>query len=171
MVLASFVSMTQVYNFFELMGDMLRNKIPLLTMFTYLFFLTPQLIYELLPISVLVAVLVTFGVLSKQNEVTAFKACGVSLYRLATAHPGRAARSSAAGCSPSISTTCPAPTASRTRCATKSRAGPSRPICSPDRKWIMGKDSRIYYYKYFDPAEKVMVRGKRLRARPEHASA
>ena len=31
----------------------------------------------------LVAVLVTLGVLSKQNEVTAFKACGVSLHRLA----------------------------------------------------------------------------------------
>ena len=29
------------------------------------------------------AVLVTFGVLTKHNEVTAFKACGVSLYRLA----------------------------------------------------------------------------------------
>ena len=52
-------------------------------MFTYLFFLTPELIYDTLPISILVAVLVTFGVLSKQNEMTAFKACGVSLYRLA----------------------------------------------------------------------------------------
>ena len=31
----------------------------------------------------LVAVLVTFGVLTKQNEMTAFKACGVSLHRLA----------------------------------------------------------------------------------------
>ena len=31
----------------------------------------------------LVAVLVTFGVMTKHNEVTAFKACGVSLYRLA----------------------------------------------------------------------------------------
>ena len=44
-VLASFVSMTLVYNFFDLMGDMVRNKIPLTKMFTYLFFLTPQLIY------------------------------------------------------------------------------------------------------------------------------
>jgi len=32
--------------------------------------------------SVLVAVLVTFGVLTKHNEVTAFKASGISLYRL-----------------------------------------------------------------------------------------
>ena len=32
---------------------------------------------------VLVSVLVVLGVLSKDNEVTAFKACGVSVYRLA----------------------------------------------------------------------------------------
>jgi lipopolysaccharide export LptBFGC system permease protein LptF len=28
---------------------------------------------------------------------------------------------------------------------------------NPNRTWIMGYDSRIYYYKYFDPSEKVMV--------------
>ena len=52
-------------------------------MLTYLFFLTPQEVYDMAPISVLVAVLLTLGVMSKQNEITAFKACGVSLYRLA----------------------------------------------------------------------------------------
>ena len=81
--LASFVALTLIYNFFELIGDMLRNSIPLTTMFTYLFFLTPELVYKTLPVSVLVAVLATFGVMSKHNEVTAFKACGVSLFRLA----------------------------------------------------------------------------------------
>ena len=82
LMLASFVFMTQIFTFFELLGDIVRNKISMLTVVEYLFFLTPQLIYETLPISVLVAVLVTFGVLTKHNEVTAFKASGVSLYRL-----------------------------------------------------------------------------------------
>ena len=83
LMLASLVSMLLVYNFFDLMGDMVQQQDPARKMFTYLFFLTPELIYELLPFSVLVAVLVQFGVLSKQNEITAFRACGVSLYRLA----------------------------------------------------------------------------------------
>ena len=83
LMLSSFVSLMLICNFFELIGDMLRNNISLWKMFTYLFFLSPQLIYELLPISVLVAVLAAFGVMSKQNEITAFKACGVSLFRLA----------------------------------------------------------------------------------------
>src|SRR6185295_7702676 len=82
-VLACFVLMTEMYVFFELLGDYVHNHIPLVKMLTYLFFLTPELIYRLAPISVLVAVLVNFGVMTKNNEVTAFKACGVSLFRLA----------------------------------------------------------------------------------------
>src|SRR5271165_2846043 len=82
-ILATFVSMFLVFNFFDLTGDMIKNHISLRTMFTYLFFLTPLTIYELSPICVLVAVLANLGVLSKQNEVTAFRACGVSLFRLA----------------------------------------------------------------------------------------
>ncbi len=45
-------------------------------------YLTPKLLYDTLPFGVLLAVLVTFGVLTKNNEVTAFKACGISVRRL-----------------------------------------------------------------------------------------
>jgi len=81
--LAAFVLMTEVYTFFELLGDIVRNHIPLGRVFTYLFFLAPMLIYDSAPVSAMVAVLVTFGVMAKHNEVTAFKTCGVSLHRLA----------------------------------------------------------------------------------------
>src|ERR1700728_5448256 len=49
---------------------------------TFHLFLTPLLVYDMLPVAVLLAVLVTFGVLTKNNEVTAFKACGISVRRL-----------------------------------------------------------------------------------------
>src|ERR1039457_761998 len=83
LILCSLVSLVLIFNFFELISDMLRNNISLWKMFTYLFFLTPQLIYDLLPPSILVAVLAAFGVMSKQNEITAFKAGRGRLYRLA----------------------------------------------------------------------------------------
>ena len=69
--------------FFELLSDILKNGIPMALVAKYLFYLTPKLVYDSTPVSVLVAVLVTFGILTKNNEVTAMKACGVSLYRLA----------------------------------------------------------------------------------------
>jgi LPS export ABC transporter permease LptG/LPS export ABC transporter permease LptF len=155
LVLASFVSMTEVFNFFELMGDMLRNS-NLVTMLTYLFFLIPQLVYRLLPISVLMAVLVTLGVLSKQNEVTAFKACGVSLYRLAA--PVLIASSLAGGALFGFDYSY-VPAANRRQDALRDqiKGRVTQTYLNPNRKWIMGSDSRIYYYKYFDPTGKVMV--------------
>ncbi len=81
-ILSALVLLTDIFNFFDLLGDIVKNRIPMSHVFAYLFFLSPQLIYWLLPISVLVAALVTFGILTKNNEVTAFKACGVSLMRL-----------------------------------------------------------------------------------------
>ena len=155
LVLASFVSMTEVFNFFELMGDMLRNS-NLVTMLTYLFFLIPQLVYRLLPISVLMAVLVTLGVLSKQNEVTAFKACGVSLYRLAA--PVLIASTLCGGALFGFNYSY-VPAANRRQDALRDqiKGRVTQTYLNPNRKWIMGSDSRIYYYKYFDPTSKVMV--------------
>ena len=83
LLLIGFVLMTHVYTFFDLLSDIVKNHIAMFRVFTYLFFLTPQLIYDSAPISVLVAVLITFGVLTKHNEITALKASGISLYRLA----------------------------------------------------------------------------------------
>src|SRR5262249_11215595 len=71
--LASWVLLTEVYTFFELLGDIVKNKIAMAEVAEYLFFLMPNLIYSFLPISVLMAVLVTFGIFTKHNEVTAFK--------------------------------------------------------------------------------------------------
>jgi LPS export ABC transporter permease LptG/LPS export ABC transporter permease LptF len=154
-LLASFVSMSQIYNFFELLGDIVRNKIPLAKVFTYLFFLTPQLIYKTLPISVLVGVLVTFGVLTKHNEVTAFKACGVSLHRLAV--PILVASSFLSGGLFAFDHYY-VPEANRRQDALRNeiKGRAVQTYLSPERKWIFGKGPRIYYYKFFDRDENVM---------------
>ena len=82
-LLTSLVLLIEFYNFFELLGDLFRTNSPMRDLFTYLFFLAPKLIYDSAPLSVLVGVLVTFGILTKSNEITAMKACGVSVHRLA----------------------------------------------------------------------------------------
>lgn len=154
--LASFVLMTHVFTFFELLGDMLKNKIPMQKMVTYLFFLTPKLIYDFTPLSAMVGTLVTFGVLSKQNEVTAFKACGVSLYRLAAPVLLMSMVLSALLFAFDYYYV---PEANRIqdglRAEIKGKA--VQTYLHPERKWIYGRGSRIYNYKYFDPNENVMV--------------
>ncbi len=51
---------------------------------TYFLFRLPKMFFELMPLSVLLSSLITFGGLSKNNEITAFKSAGISIYRLAT---------------------------------------------------------------------------------------
>jgi LPS export ABC transporter permease LptF len=82
LVLASLVLLMLVFTFFELLGDIIRNRTPLVTVGEYLINLTPAMIYNITPLGVLVAVLVTFGVLTRTNEFTAMKATGISLYRV-----------------------------------------------------------------------------------------
>jgi LPS export ABC transporter permease LptG/LPS export ABC transporter permease LptF len=155
MLLASFVLMTEVYNFFDLLGDIIRNGIAMSRVFTYLFFLTPMLIYETLPISVLVAVLVTFGVLTKHNEVTAFKACGISLHRLAIPVLAMSGVFSA-GLFAFDHFYIPDANKKQDALRNEIKGKPTQTYLHPERKWIFGKGSRIYYYKYFDNLESVM---------------
>jgi len=153
-MLVSFVSLILIFNFFELMGDMVRNS-NLRTMLTYLFFLTPYEIYQMTPICVLVGVLLTLGVMSKQNEITAFKACGVSLYRLA-APLLVASTVLASGLFAFDYYYVPAANRRQEALRDEIKARPKSSWLRPDRKWIKGVGSRIYYYRYFDAGEKMM---------------
>ncbi len=82
MVLAGFVLLMLVFTFFELVGDILRNHIALSMVGEYLLNLTPSMLYQITPLAVLIAALVTFGVMNRNSEIIAIKATGISLYRL-----------------------------------------------------------------------------------------
>lgn len=82
LIMASLVVVALIFNFFELLGDIARNKIPLVTVGQYLLNAVPSLLYNpVVPLSVLLAVLIAFGLLHKTNEITAMKATGISIYR------------------------------------------------------------------------------------------
>ncbi len=83
LVLISVIALFTIVDYNEIASDVRKHAIGLQTLLSYYRF---QIFYVLnwtLPISVLVATLVTFGILSKNNEVTAIKSGGVSLYRIA----------------------------------------------------------------------------------------
>ena len=82
LVLAGFVLLMIVFTFFDLLGDILRNHIGLAVVGEYLLNLTPSMLYQIAPLAVLIAVLVTFSVLNRNSEIIAMKATGISLYRL-----------------------------------------------------------------------------------------
>ncbi|MEM8962197.1 MAG: LPS export ABC transporter permease LptF [Acidobacteriota bacterium] len=66
----------------EHVDDIVEHEVSSEVVVEYYQFRIFTILYEILPIIVLVSVLVAFGLLSRTNEVTAFKALGISLYRL-----------------------------------------------------------------------------------------
>jgi len=155
-LLASFVLMFQVFTFFELLSDIIRNRIGMDRVLEYHFFLTPRLIYELSPFAVLTAVLVSFGILTKHNEVTAMKACGVSVYRLAA--PILVAGLVLSGALFAFDHYW-VPESDRRQDALRAeiKGRPAQTFLRPDRRWISGLHDRMFYYKYFDQAQRVML--------------
>jgi lipopolysaccharide export system permease protein len=83
LVILSTAALIMIVDYTEIANDIRANHIPLHVVLAYYRFLMFQVLNWTLPISVLVSTLVTFGMLSKNNEVTAIKSGGVSLYRVA----------------------------------------------------------------------------------------
>ena len=82
MILSTFLVLVLVFTLFELLGDILRNKVPPVVVAEYMLNVTPYLLYNVAPLVMLLAVLVTFGIMQRSNEITAIKATGTSIYRI-----------------------------------------------------------------------------------------
>jgi LPS export ABC transporter permease LptG/LPS export ABC transporter permease LptF len=155
MVLAGFVLMMLVFTFFELIGDILRNHTPLATVGAYLLNLTPSMIYQITPLSVLIAVLVTFGLFNRSSELIAMKATGISIYRLVIPVVMIAA---VLACGLFAFDQYYLPQANRKQEALRNiiKGKPAQTTLNPDKKWIFGQQhtgepDRIFYYQFFDP--------------------
>lgn len=159
LMLAGFVLMTHVYTFFDLLSDIVKNQIAMSRVFTYLFFLTPQLIFDSAPMSVLVAVLITFGILTKHNEITAVKASGVSLYRLAVPLLGAALLLSG-GLFAFAHYYVPGANRKQDAIRKEIKGKPVQTYLHPDKKWVFdpgtNNDPRVFYFNYIDGAKKEM---------------
>ena len=161
MVLCGFVLLMLVFTFFELVGDIIRNRASLTTVGLYLLNLTPSMIYTIAPLAVLIAVLVTFGVLNRNSEIIAMKATGISLYRLIVPILCIAAMLAV---SLFLFEEFYLPQANRRQEALRStiKGRPPQTFLHPDQKWMFGsphrgEPGRIFYYQFFDPDTREFV--------------
>jgi LPS export ABC transporter permease LptG/LPS export ABC transporter permease LptF len=72
-----------LFTLFDLLDDIIRNRIPVESIVEYFVFLTPQILMITIPMSVLLGILISLGIMEKNSEITAIKAGGWSLYRAA----------------------------------------------------------------------------------------
>jgi len=149
MVLAVFLMLLLVFTLFELLSDILRNQISPLVVGEYLLNVSPYFLYNITPLSILLAVLVTLGVMQRSNEITAIKATGISIYRVIT--PLLLATAVLA-VGLFFSDQIYLPHANKRQDALRNliKGKPAQTYLNPDRKWIFGAHSDIYYYQLFD---------------------
>ncbi len=62
--------------------DMARNRVPANVVLAYYANLVPQVFLDVTPFALMIAVLILLTLLERQQEMTALKAAGISLYRL-----------------------------------------------------------------------------------------
>jgi LPS export ABC transporter permease LptG len=82
LVLISVIALFIVIDYTDTAKDARENGVAASVLLTYYRFHIFGVLNWTLPISVLVATLVTFALLSKNNEITAMKSSGMSLYRI-----------------------------------------------------------------------------------------
>jgi LPS export ABC transporter permease LptG/LPS export ABC transporter permease LptF len=161
-VLSSFIVLFLIFTFFELIGDIIRNRTPLVTVGEYLVNLIPYILYAVTPLCALVAVLITFGGLNRTSELTAMKATGISLYRVVAPV---LVISAIIAVSLFAFDELYLPGANRRQEALRSviKNKPAQTFLRPDRKWISGQTgasgapARIFYYQFFDSNQDIFA--------------
>ena len=150
MILSTFLVLVIVFTLFELLGDILRNQVPATVVAEYLLNVAPYLLYNVAPLVMLLAVLVTFGLMQRSNEITAIKATGTSIYRIVTPVLVAAAVLSL-GLFFADQFYLPRTNKRQEALHNQIKGKPPQTYLRPDRKWIFGQHNDIYYYQFFDP--------------------
>ena len=133
---------------------------------TLLIYMTPRFVYYVIPIAALLAVLVTFGLLSRNSELTVMKACGVSLYRASAAVVLLSLVFSATifGLEERM-------LARANRKAeiidAKIRGRTPRVFDALNRQWVVSRDGAIYHYSGFDPERRELAALTIYQPRPD----
>jgi LPS export ABC transporter permease LptF/LPS export ABC transporter permease LptG len=156
LLLVTFTGIYGIFDFFQLLGDIVRNRIPARVVLDYYRFLSPQIVYLMLPLSVLVATLVNFSLLSKTNQITAIKSAGISIYRAAVPVLAMGAILSV-GMYILGDYYLPETNQRQDALRNQIKGKPAQTFYRPDRQWIFGQANRIYNHRFFDPDRNVFA--------------
>jgi len=145
-----FIVLFEVFTFFELLDDITQHRTGIIDVINYFIYLASYLFYQLAPLAALVAALVTLGVMTKNNELVALKAAGISLYRISLPLllTGIVLAVSLVALDDSY-----LPYANQRQDALRNaiKGRPAQTYYQPGRQWIFGENSKIYNYEFFDP--------------------
>ena len=149
-VLAS-LGIFYISTFIDLADKLFRGAATTALLLQYFYYQTPQYVYYIIPMAVLVATLVTIGMMTKNSELLVMRACGVSLYR--TALPLLLFAVAASGVLFAMQEQVLAPAQSGGRPAEPHDSRLPRPDDQRAQSALGGRatSGEMYHYDFFDP--------------------
>ena len=139
-----------ISTFIDLSDKWFKGQVTLGMLLAYLGWATPQFLTYIIALAVLLAALVTIGLLTKSSELIVMRACGVSLYR--TAVPLLTFALVASAVLFAFEERVLAVTNRRAEYLRHLiRGGSAQTFDVLNRKWLIGSKGEMYHYEYFDP--------------------
>jgi LPS export ABC transporter permease LptG len=158
-VLGSTALLYVVVDLSDRVEDMAKNHVSSEVIFGYYANLIPQIFLDVTPFALMIAVLILLTVLERQQELTALKAAGISLFRL-TVPIMLIATVSAGGLW--ILGEIVVPDANREAQRLRDRImgrDTRRSYRSSDRQWLMSRDDEaLYNFLRYDAPSKTLIR-------------
>jgi LPS export ABC transporter permease LptF/LPS export ABC transporter permease LptG len=139
-----------ISTFLDKSDKLFKGQVSLSMLLQYLWWETPQFLYYIIAIAVLLSAIITIGLLTKNSELIVMRACGISIYRTAVPLLVFAALASAVLFA----------FEERVLAVSNRRAdflnhiikgGSPQTFDVVNRKWIVGRNGEIYHYQYFHP--------------------
>lgn len=149
-VFVSVLSVSAIISFFDRVDSVYEHNKPLGLLFSFIWYKIPESMQYIFPVTALIATLLSLGLLTKFNEVTAMKACGISLYRIlipVLVLSGLASLSSFYVQEYIL----PYSNKRAEQVWNEIQDFPARSYGRLDRRWMLSSmRDRIYHYRYFD---------------------
>lgn len=168
LVLVSGIVLFILFDLTEHIDEFIKNKIANSVILTYYKYQSLQIFYNISPIVVLVTTLITISLLARSNEITAFKALGISLYRIALPAVAAALLVSMA-CGFLQSGVLPAANEKIAKLKDRIKGQETvRHYRRADKQWLFGHGRYIYNYSHYDPQTQTLDRLQVFDFSPDH---
>ncbi len=150
MTIVAMLGLFYISTFLDLSDKWFKGQTTLGQILEFLWWSTPQFMSYIIALAVLLAALVTIGLLTKNSELIVMRACGVSLYRTAAPMVVFALFASALlfGMEERVLAL-----ANRRADQLKHliRGGSPQTFDVLNRKWIVGRNGEVYHYQFYNP--------------------
>ena len=138
-----------ISTFIDMSDKLFKGQTTGAMMAQFFYYKTPEFVFFIIPLTILIGAMVTVGILTKNSELVVMQACGISLYRSAAPLVALAVLASGAMF---LLQDRVLPYSNRRAAAIRHviRGGSPRTFDVVNRKWLVARDGSVYNYTYYD---------------------